>query len=197
VSAGQPAHGSWAKVVGVALKFDGREEIGEHRGEQPYVDSDRAQRTLAADLSCDCGSERQLTARSALAALMADRALASESAMPYMPRPCRVTDQYQPRRGPRHHNLVRRCRMRSIIGELRAALQAARSGAVSGLRRAGTLRCVVLCTGTDDLRSVPSLADMVAGTPIGDPLSLRADPALTRRDCQFCHAGPAVSPYGA
>jgi hypothetical protein len=46
VSAGQPGHGSSAKVAGVALKFDRREKIGEHRGEQPYVDSDRAQRAL-------------------------------------------------------------------------------------------------------------------------------------------------------
>jgi len=34
------------QVAGVALQLDGREEIGEHRGEQLYVDSDRAQRAL-------------------------------------------------------------------------------------------------------------------------------------------------------
>lgn len=91
-----------------------------------------ALRASSHPLSCHAITGRRVSyrAKSALAALIADRALANESAMPYLPHPGRVTDQYQPRRGPRHHNLIRLCRMRSIIEDLSAALQAASSSAV-------------------------------------------------------------------
>jgi hypothetical protein len=47
--------------------------------------------------------------------LTADRASLSESATPHAARLERATDQYQPRRGPRHRSLTRMRRMRTIV----------------------------------------------------------------------------------
>jgi len=108
------------------------QECSQAAGRQ-RTEMDRHREQRACSLACDppptCKRQvyprRGYRAKLALAVLTADRASPSEPATPQAPRPGRVTDQYQPRRGPRHHSLTQLRRMKSIVVAKSPPLQAA------------------------------------------------------------------------